>query len=141
MRIGEIAARTTTSVETIRYYERIGIMPSPPRTGGNYRDYGQRHLERLSFIRHARSLGFELEDVKALLALADEPERDCAEVDRIASSHLAEVEQKIERLRRLKNELARMLSRCRGGQVADCRIIEALTDHRDCEAGHAPENV
>lgn len=136
MKIGELALKTGTNVETIRFYERIGLLPPPRRTESNYRDYGQQYVHRLSFVRHARSLGFDLEDVRALLALASEPQKDCGEADRIASSHLAAVEQKIERLQRLRAELQRMLTQCRGGEVADCRIIEAMSDHSACAPDH-----
>ena len=132
MKIGELAARAGANVETIRYYERIGLLAPPPRTSGNYRDYGDAHAERLSFIRHARGLGFELEDIRALLGLADEPQRDCGEVDQITTEHLTSVDRKIEQLQSLRSELERMLRQCRGGQVADCKIIGALSQHRSC---------
>lgn len=138
MKIGELASRTGSSVETIRYYEQVGIMPAPARTSGNYRDYGPNHVTRLSFIRHARALGFELTDVRALLELADRPRQDCAGVDTITSGHLRAVEAKIFQLHALRNELMRMLDQCRGGQVADCRIIESLSEHSRCGAGHEP---
>ena len=127
MKIGELAARAGSTPETIRYYERIGILPAPARTGGNYRDYGPDHVDRLSFIRHARTLGFELLDIRTLLDLVDDPERDCAAVDRITIGHLKVVRAKIAQLQALQGELERMLHQCRGGQVADCRIIESLS--------------
>lgn len=139
MKIGELAERAGAKAETVRFYERIGLLPPPPRTSGNYRDYDDEHVGRLSFIRHARSLGFELEDVRALLALSDEPQTDCAEADRIASRHLAAVEAKIDQLQRLRSELSSMVSQCRGGEVGQCRIIEALSDHEDCGPDHQPE--
>jgi Cu(I)-responsive transcriptional regulator len=128
MKIGELADQTGANAETIRYYERIGLLPRPPRTNGNYRDYGRSHLQRLAFIRHARGLGFDLDDIRALLDLADEPQRDCGDVDRITSSHLEAVDAKIAQLEKLRAELGRMLAKCRGGQVADCRIIETLSE-------------
>jgi Cu(I)-responsive transcriptional regulator len=137
MKIGELARRAGSNAETIRYYERIGLLPKPPRTSGNYRDYGSAHADRLAFIRHARSLGFELQDVRTLLALTDEPDRDCCEVDQIASVHLLTVERKLQRLERLRSELQNMIAQCRGGQVSDCRIIDALSDHQDCGRDHA----
>jgi DNA-binding transcriptional MerR regulator len=82
--IGDLAQQSGTKVETIRYYEKAGLMPSPARTAGNHRAYSQTHADRLAFIRHGRQLGFSLESVRTLLALADEPERDCANVDAIA---------------------------------------------------------
>lgn len=139
MKIGELAKATGSSSETIRYYERIGLLPRPARTGANYRDYGAKDAERLSFIRHARGLGFELVDVRSLIDLAEKPERDCAEADAIATRHLLEVERKIAQLERLRDELARMVSRCRGGKVASCRIVEALSDHSRCGSDHIPQ--
>lgn len=137
MKIGELAARAGSNPETIRYYERIGMLPEPARTEGNYRDYGADHVARLSFIRHARTLGFELSDIRTLIDLADQPDQDCAAVDRITRGHLQIVEAKIAQLAALKSELMRMLDQCRGGQVADCRIIESLSDHAGCRSTHA----
>ena len=124
--IGELGKTTGTKVETVRYYERIGLLPKPSRTSGNYRSYGEKELARLSFIRRARDLGFPLDQVRALLALSDERNRDCATVDALARDHLAEVERKIADLEALHRELTVLLASCRGGTVAQCRIIEAL---------------
>ena len=124
--IGELGKTTGTKVETVRYYERIGLLPKPPRTSGNYRSYGEKELARLSFIRRARDLGFPLDQVRALLALSDERNRDCATVDALARDHLAEVKRKIADLEALHRELTVLLVSCRGGTVAQCRIIEAL---------------
>ena len=137
LKIGNIAKATATNVETVRYYERIGLLPPPERTSANYRSYTPAHVDRLSFIRHARGLGFDIADIRSLLDLADQPERDCAEVDRIASGHLQAVEQKIARLSVLRDELSRMVGQCRGGQVATCRIMEVLADHDQCRSDHA----
>lgn len=136
MKIGELAARAGTKVETIRYYERISLLPVPGRTDGNYRDYSEDQARRLEFIRHARGLGFDLADIRVLLDLSDQPERDCSEADRITSGHLRAVEAKIAQLEALRSELKRMLEQCRGGQVADCRIIESLSDHAPCSSDH-----
>jgi Cu(I)-responsive transcriptional regulator len=139
MKIGTLARRAGTNVETVRYYERIGLVAAPARTDGNYRDYSDADVTRLAFIRHARGLGFELVDVRALLGLADQPQRDCREVDEITSAHLQTVEAKISQLESLRGELKRMLSQCAGGHVADCRIMEALSDHHRCSADdHQP---
>ncbi|QNM83333.1 helix-turn-helix domain-containing protein [Sphingomonas sabuli] len=135
MKIGELARQAGAKPETVRFYEQEGLLPAPPRTAGNYRDYGPAHLARLAFIRHARALGFELGDVRTLLSLADRPDRDCADVDAIASAHLASVELKIARLQSLKSELERMVRQCQGGHVAECKIIDTLNDHKDCD-GH-----
>lgn len=126
MKIGELSKATGTKVETVRYYERIGLLPAPPRTGGNYRSYGAAELGLLSFIRRARDLGFSLDQVQALLSLSDDRTRDCATVDALARDHLAEVERKIADLKALRWELAAIIASCEGGTVADCQIIEAL---------------
>lgn len=124
--IGELARLTDTKIETIRYYERIGMLQVPARTSGNYRAYGRPDVERLSFIRRARQLGFTLDQVRALLRLSDHREQSCAEVDRIATSQLAEVDRKISDLTALRNELSDLIGQCRHGTIAECRIIEGL---------------
>lgn len=124
--IGELGKVTNTKVETIRYHERIGLLSKPPRTEGNYRAYGVAELGRLSFIRRARDLGFPLDQVRPLLSLSDDRGRDCATVDALARDHLTEVERKIADLMALRRELSALIASCRGGTVADCRIIEAL---------------
>lgn len=126
MQIGALAKATSTKVETVRYYEKIGLLPPPARTGSNYRSYGGEHLSRLSFIRRARDLGFTLEAVRELLALTDDSARPCEAIDVIASVHLGEVDRKIADLTALRAELDRMIGSCRRGTVADCKIIEAL---------------
>lgn len=125
--IGDLAKSTETKVETIRYYERIGILPAPKRTAGNYRSYGPGHLGRLSFIRRARDLGFSLEEVRHLLSLSDQKNRSCSSVDAVARKHLSDVERKIADLRALRRELGSIIDRCGRGTIADCRIIEALS--------------
>ena len=124
--VGELAKATATKAETVRYYERIGLLPEPARTGGNYRAYSRCHLERLSFIRRARGLGFSLDQVRALLDLADDRTQSCAEVDRIANLHLKEVDRKIADLVSLGGELRGLIDKCRHGTIAECRILEAL---------------
>ena len=124
--IGELARATGSKVETIRYYERIGLLLPPPRTGGNYRTYARPHLDRLSFIRRGRDLGFSLDEVRELLRLSDDRERSCGEIDQIARGHLAEVERKLADLTMLRGELRQLIDQCRRGTVAECRIIEAL---------------
>ncbi len=126
MKIGELAMATGTKVETVRFYEKAGLLPLPARTGANYRNYGKDHLQRLSFIRRARDLGFSLDDVRELLALADERDQPCGAVDRIASGHLAQVECKIADLEMMRDELRRVIGSCRQGTVGECLIIEAL---------------
>jgi len=133
--IGKVAKAANCKVQTIRYYEQIGILPEPARTEGNQRIYNQQHLDRLSFIRHSRELGFSLEQIREILTLVDEPTHSCSEVDRIARTHLEEVESKIRRLEGMRGELQRMISRCAGGKVTECRIIESLADHSLCISG------
>jgi Cu(I)-responsive transcriptional regulator len=131
--IGQLAKATGTAVETVRYYEKIGLLPAPPRTSGNYRSYGDDALQRLSFARRARDLGFSLDQVRALLSLADDRNRSCAEVDALASRQLATVDQKIADLQALRHELAGLIDQCSRGTVANCLILEAL---RPAESMH-----
>jgi DNA-binding transcriptional MerR regulator len=126
MQIGDLSKSTGVNIETIRYYERIGVLPKPGRQLNGRRTYAEGDARRLGFIRHARDLGFDLADVRALLALQEQPEASCEDATRIARAQLDEVESRIERLLKLKAELSRMVSDCRTGVVAECRVIEAL---------------
>ncbi len=126
MKIGALAKATGTKVETVRYYEKIGLLSAPARTTANYRDYGSDHLARLSFIRRARDLGFTLKALSELLTLSDDKEQSCEAVDDIASRHLAKIDQKIEDLTTLRSELDRVISACQHGTVGECKIIETL---------------
>ena len=123
--IGRLSERTGVNIETIRYYEKIGLLPDPARTAAGYRQYGEDHLRRLRFIRRGRDLGFSIEAIRALLRLAEHPEQPCADADRLASEHLAAVDRKIDELGRLRQELQKMVHCC-AGSVAECRIIDAL---------------
>ena len=134
--IGVLAKRTGTKVQTIRYYEQIGLMPEAERTEGGQRRYHTAQLDRLAFIRHARQLGFSLEAIRELLDLSDSPERSCAEVDAVARRQLHEVEARLARLETLRIELHRMIAECHADRVADCRILEVLRDHEECLADH-----
>jgi Cu(I)-responsive transcriptional regulator len=125
--IGAIATATGAKVETIRYYERIGLLPKPERTASNYRAYGEPHVARLSFIRRARELGFTLEQVRALLDLSEREDRECCAVDAIAQDHLDEVDRKIADLETLRRELRGLIGQCSTGVIGDCRIIAALS--------------
>ena len=125
--IGDLARQTATKVETIRYYERIGLLPAPALTAGGQRAYAPDHLRRLAFVRRARGLGFTLDQVRALLDLADQPDRDCAAVDAVARTRLAKVDRKLADLTGLRRALADLIDRCGHGRVAECRIIEALS--------------
>jgi DNA-binding transcriptional MerR regulator len=133
--IGQLARQAGYAVQTVRYYEETGLMPAPPRTGGGQRRYGPEHLSRLLFIRHARDLGFEVDDIRSLLELAGDPGRTCSAVDSIARRHLAAVGEKMAQLAALQAELQRMLRQCKRGRVADCHIISALSRHANCEHG------
>ena len=130
--IGHLAKQSGVKVQTVRYYEQVGLMPEPHRSEGNQRLYGPAHVDRLAFIRHARDLGFPLASVRELLHLSDSPQLPCDEADVIAGRHLQEVETKIARLEALRGELSRMVSQCAGGKVSDCRVIEILSDHGNC---------
>lgn len=133
--IGVLSDQTGVKVETIRYYEQVGLLPPPERSEGNQRRYGHRHVERLAFIKHARDLGFPVEGIRTLLHLSDTPEIACDEAHAIAASHLDDVRRKIAQLRALEAELARIAHTCAGGVSArDCAIIEALADQSHC--GH-----
>lgn len=123
--IGRLGERTGVNIETIRYYEKIGLLPEPERTAAGYRQYGDSHLRRLHFIRRGRDLGFSIEAIRALLRLSEHPENPCQDADRMASEHLAEVERKIEELGRLRDAL-REMTNCCASSVAECRIIDAL---------------
>ena len=125
--IGALAEATDTKVETVRYYERIGLLPEPGRTSGNYRAYSADHLGRLSFIRRARGLGFTLDQIRALLGLADHKDNDCCAVDAMARDHLTDIDRKIADLKALRRELNDLLGQCKQGTIADCRIIIALS--------------
>ena len=124
--IGKLAKAADTKVETVRWYEKVGLIDVPVRTEGNYRSYTARDLSRLIFIRRARNLGFPLDRVRALLKLASNPGSDCALVDELATGHLTEIDRKIADLTALRRELAALLTSCHGGSVSDCRILEAF---------------
>lgn len=124
--IGTLAARTACKIETIRYYEKIGLLPAPPRSEGGHRVYGEDQVRRLRFIRRGRELGFSVADLRALLGLADEKAYKCGEVKAITVHHLQQVRDKIGDLRRLERTLARISSQCKGGIRPACPIIEAL---------------
>lgn len=134
--IGEAAKVSGVKAPTTRYYEQIGLLPAPPRTDGNRRYYGSDDLRRLAFIRHARSLGFEVAAIRTLLTLQDDPNQPCALADGIARARLAEVEQRIASLTALKAELEVMVEGCRHGRLAECRVIEVLADHGKCVHPH-----
>mgnify|MGYP003383417754 CR=1 FL=1 len=131
--IGMAASRSGVKAPTIRYYEQIGLLPSPSRSEANRRSYDETDLRRLTFIRHARELGFEIEAIRTLLALQDDPNQPCATADAIAKARLSEVEQRIRSLKALQAELEVMIEGCSHGRVGSCRVIEVLADHGQCK--------
>jgi DNA-binding transcriptional MerR regulator len=135
--IGELSRRTNVKVPTIRYYEEAGLLDAPERTEGNQRRYDAAGLERLSFIKHARDLGFSIEAIAALIELPGHPDRSCAEATDIASAQLSDVRAKIKRLRALEKELVRISKGCDGnGVTEDCYVLASLADHDLCEREH-----
>lgn len=124
--IGKLAQSTGVNIETIRYYEHIGMLPAPPRSAGGHRLYDSGHLKRLSFVRRCRELGFPLDEVRALLALVDGGGYSCEDVRLRTVQHLGAVRGRIADLRLMEHTLDRMVARCDGGKVPDCPIIETL---------------
>ena len=124
--IGALSKRTGCNIETIRYYERIGLMPPATRSGGGHRLYGEAQSRRLRFIRRTRELGFTLDQVRTLLALIDGGRYTCAQVRRLTVHHLDEVRRKAADLRKIERVLAEMAARCDGGTVPKCPVIDAL---------------
>jgi MerR family mercuric resistance operon transcriptional regulator len=125
--IGETATLTGCNIETIRYYERVGLLSQPPRTGGGHRMYDEAGLARLKFIRRSRELGFPLGDVRTLLGLADRRSIACAEVRAVTATQLRTVRAKLADLGRMERVLAELVRRCAGEAAPDCPIIEALS--------------
>lgn len=121
-----LARRTGCNLETIRYYEKIGMMPDPPRTAAGYRVYDEGHVSRLRFILRARELGFSLDEIRGLLTLVDRGTQTCAEVKARTEHHLSDVRAKIADLRRIETVLARTAARCSGDKVPECAVLEAL---------------
>ena len=126
LKIGALAERIGCKVETIRYYEAIGILPKPGRSEGGQRIYNRDHLKRLNFVRRARNLGFTLDEVRALLRLVDEKGHSCAEVRALGRVHLDGVRARIADLEALEAVLEKLVQDCAGGTVPECPIIEAL---------------
>ncbi|RAI04576.1 MerR family transcriptional regulator [Acuticoccus sediminis] len=135
--IGDLAREAGIKVQTVRYYEQIGILPEGERTSGNQRRYDEAARRRLNFIRHARELGFPLDAIRELLALADQPDTPCDRADAIARRQLDAVDRRIARLVSLRAELSRMIDDCSAGPIAECRIIETLGDHSLCLTDHS----
>ncbi|MCG3269589.1 MAG: MerR family transcriptional regulator [Yoonia sp.] len=135
--IGELSKRTKVKVPTIRYYEEMGLLAEAERTSGNQRRYDKTGLERLSFIRHARDLGFSIEAILSLIELQEHPDRSCQGATEIAKSQLTDVRAKIKKLRALEKELVRMSKGCEGDGVSeDCYVLASLADHNLCHREH-----
>lgn len=128
MMIGDLASKTRTKVNTIRFYEEIGLMPRAARTASGRRIYDSEGLRRLAFIRQTRMLGFNTEEIRSLLTLADRPGSDCAGVTRIAVRHLDAVKRKLEQLSSLRDELERVVHLCSGGETSECKILDSLSN-------------
>lgn len=128
--IGEISRRTGVNIETIRYFEKIGLIASPLRTSGGHRVYGEDHLRQLGFIRRARDLGFSPAEVRGILQLGGPTGACCDEVREIASRHLHTVRSKMADLARLEKLLASTIDRCSGGHAPGCAIIEMIEEDR-----------
>lgn len=124
--IGALSKQSGVNIETIRYYERVGVMPKPRRSAGGYRMYGPDHLKRLTFVRRGRELGFSLDELRDLLRLVDGHSYTCAEVHELAVEHLAEIRRKISDLRRLQRVMSEMAAECSGDRIPECPIIDAL---------------
>jgi len=129
IQIGELAKRTSCQVVTIRYDEQEGLLPPPSRRRGNFRLYGEEHVERVRFIRHCRSLDMPLSDVRALLSYRDRPDQDCGEVNVLLDEHIHQVESRIEALLELKHHLVALREACSGARPAEsCGILQGLAE-------------
>ena len=126
MKIGEVSASSGCHIETIRYYERIGLMTAPDRTASGYRQYRDTDIDRLRFITRGRALGFSLEELKSLLRLAEESQLSCSDVDRLARIHLVDIQRRLADLQRMERELQRTIESCSGRERASCSILGAL---------------
>src|SRR5882724_913756 len=129
--IGILSKRSAVNVETIRYYERIGLLPAPPCSAGGYRVYSQAHAERLQFVRRARGLGLSLDEVRRLLSLADNKSSSCAKVHDLAAHHLADIRGRIADLERMERVLSRLVRACAKGELPSCPLLEALAHPDD----------
>ncbi|AUD00086.1 MerR family transcriptional regulator (plasmid) [Bradyrhizobium sp. SK17] len=136
--IGALSERSEVNIETIRYYEKIGIMPAPARSAAGYRIYGVEHVRRLHFVRRGRELGFSLDELRNLLRLVDGHAFTCAEVNALTVEHLRDIRRKIVDLQRLERAMSDMAAQCKGDQVPECPIIDALFEMRSVAGGARP---
>ena len=140
MRIGELAKRTDCDVETVRYYEKAGLLQEPGRNSAGYREYREEHQERLQFIRHCRSLDMSLDEIKTILGLRAAPQQDCAEVNAMLDAHIVSVEERIAALLHLKQHLLDLREKCGGVKtMATCGILQSLSDG-SCHNEHGLES-
>lgn len=130
--IGTLSQQTGVKVPTIRYYESIGLLAPLTRTDSNRRLYDQSALKRLNFIRHARDLGFEIDAIRDLLTMTDQPDGSCCQADVIARTHLTAIEDKISRLQALREDLQHMIEDCPQGEICNCKVIETIANHDQC---------
>lgn len=128
--IGLLSTETGVNIETIRYYEKIGLIPAPPRTEGRQRVYDSAHLKRLNFIRRGRELGFTLDQIRALLGLVRGHNLTCAEVKEMTEEHLTDIRRRVKDLRKLERVLTDLAAKCSGNAVPDCPVLDALSDRR-----------
>jgi MerR family mercuric resistance operon transcriptional regulator len=124
--IGTLSQQSGVNIETIRYYEKIGVMPEPERTAGGYRVYGPEHVKRLHFVRRGRELGFSLDELRGLLLVVDGHRYTCAEVHALTIEHLKDIRQKIADLKRLERVMSDMAASCSRDQIPECPVIDAL---------------
>ncbi len=141
MKIGELSTASSTSIETIRYYEREGLLPAPARTEGNFRVYTAPHLERLQFIRHCRSLDMSLDEIRVLLRVKDGPGEDCGDANALLDAHIGHVSARIRALRALEKQLKALRQRCGDTRAADrCGILAGLSEPVRESPPTAPED-
>ena len=131
MRIGQVSKQTGCNIETIRYYEKRGLLPSPPRTAGGYRLYDSDHLKRLTFVMRSRDLGFSMAEIEKLLSLVDEHQLTCHDMHQQTLAHLGDIQSRIADLKRLERVLTEIASKCSNGTVPECPIIDALYEPLD----------
>lgn len=136
MKIGELAKATGTSIETIRFYEREGLLPQASRTGGNYRIYDVSHVERLAFVRHCRSLDMTLDEIRVLLRFKDAPQESCGGVNELLDAHIGHVAERIRELKALEKQLMALRHLCQEADTAKhCGILRELSDNASAETG------
>jgi MerR family mercuric resistance operon transcriptional regulator len=128
--IGTLSQQSGVNIETIRYYEKIGVMPKPERSAGGYRIYGPEHVKRMHFVRRGRELGFSLDELRGLLLLVDGHSYSCAEVHALTIQHVKDIRKKIADLRKLERVMTDVAAKCTGRQIPDCPVIDALFEMR-----------